>query len=109
MRVDRPRGTGPETFPRDGTQPVGLGDCQWREVQGQTRPLDLVLLAYRRLRSQLWPGRAKEGAYHRLMTIGEACQARIKEALRTTLSWAIEPVTRWEQLYEHIVAQLELA
>ena len=45
---------------------------------------------------------------HRLMTIGEACRAMLKETLRTTLSWAIEQVTRWEQPYEHVVAQLGL-
>jgi hypothetical protein len=37
--------------------------------------------------------RAKECAFHRLMTIGEACRAMTGEALRTTLSWAIEQVT----------------
>ena len=45
---------------------------------------------------------------HRLMTIGEACRAMLKETLRTTLSWAIEQITRWEQPYEHVVAQLGL-
>ena len=34
-------------------------------------------------------------AIHRLMTIGEACRAMLKETLRTTLSWAIEQITRW--------------
>ena len=48
------------------------------------------------------------GAIHRLTTIGEAFRAMIKEALRTTLSWAIEQVTRWEQPYEDVVAQLGL-
>jgi hypothetical protein len=32
-----------------------------------------------------------------------------KETLRTTLSWAIEQVTRWQQPYGHIIAQLGLA
>ena len=40
---------------------------------------------------------------HRLMTIGEACRAMLKETLRTTLSWAIEQIARWEQPYEHVV------
>ncbi len=109
VRVDRQRGTGTETVPRDGKRQLGLGDCQLREVQGQTRQMDLVMLAYSRLRGQPRQGRAKEWALHRLMTIGEACRAMAKEALRTTLSWAIEQVTRWEQPYEHVVAQLGLA
>jgi hypothetical protein len=44
-----------------------------------------------------------------LMTIGEACRAMAKETLRTTLSWAIEQVTRFERPYDHVVAQLGLA
>ena len=78
------------------------------EVPGQTRQMSLVRLAYRLLLSPLRQGRAKQWACHRLMTIGEAGQAMIKEALRTTLSWAIEQVTRWERPYEHVVAQLGL-
>ena len=42
------------------------------------------------------------------MTIGEACRAMAKEALRTTLAWAIEQVTERNQPYDHVVAQLGL-
>jgi hypothetical protein len=108
VRVYRHRWTGTETFHRDGNQQLGLGDCQLRDVQGQTRHMDLVMLAYSLLMSELKQGRAKEWAFHRLMTIGEACRAMTREALRTTLSWAIEQVTRWEQPYDHVVAQLGL-
>jgi hypothetical protein len=93
VRVYRHRGTGTETFHRDGKQQLGLGDCQLRDPQGQTRHMYLVMLAYSRLMGQLKQGRAKEWALHRLMTIGEACRAMVKEALRKTLSWAIEQVT----------------
>ncbi len=58
--------------------------------------------------SELKQGRAKEWAIHRLMTIGEACRAMTREALRTTLSWAIEQVTERNQPYGHVVAQLGL-
>ena len=85
-----------------------MGDCQLRDGQGQTRHMYLVMLAYSLLMSELRQGRAKEWALHRLMTIGEACRAMLKETLRTTLSWAIEQITRWEQPYEHVVAQLGL-
>ena len=88
------RWTGTETFHRDGKQQLGMGDCQLRDLQGQTRHMYLVVLAYSLLMGELKQGRAKEWALHRLMTIGEACRAMIKETLRTTLSWAIEQVTR---------------
>jgi hypothetical protein len=108
VRVYRRRWTGTETFHRDGKQQLGLGDCQLRDEQGQTRHVYLVMLAYSLLMSQLRQSRAKDWALHRLMTIGEACRAMAREALRTTLSWAIEQVTRWERPYEHVVAQLGL-
>jgi hypothetical protein len=108
VRVYRHRWTGTETVHQDGKQQLGLGDCQLRDLQGQTRPINLVMLAYSRLMGPWKQGRAKEGALHRLMTIGEACRAMAKEALRMTLSWAIEPSTRWEKPYDHVVAQLKL-
>jgi len=108
VRVYRHRWTGTETFHRDGKQQVGLGDCQLRDHQGQTRHIYLVMLAYSLLMGQLRQGRAKEWAFHRLMTIGEACRAMVKEALRTTLSWAIEQITRFEQPYARVVTQLGL-
>ena len=46
VRVYRHRWTGTETFHRDGKQQLGLGDCQLRDVQGQTRHMYLVMLAY---------------------------------------------------------------
>jgi hypothetical protein len=58
---------------------------------------------------ELKQGRAMEWALHRLITIGEACRAMTREALRTTLSRAIEQVTRWERPYEHVVARLGLS
>ena len=42
------------------------------------------------------------------MTIGEACRAMTREAMRTTLAWAIEQVTKWEKPYDHVVVQLGL-
>jgi DDE superfamily endonuclease len=106
VRVCRHRWTGTETFHRDGKQQLGLGDCQLRDDQGQTRHIYLVMLAYSLLMGQLRQGRAKEWALHRLMTIGEACRAMLKEALRTTLGWAIEQVTERGLSVERVVAQL---
>ena len=42
----RDRWTGTETFHRDGKQELGMGDCQLRDGQGQTRHMYLVMLAY---------------------------------------------------------------
>ncbi len=75
VRGYRQRWTGTETFHRDVKQQLGLGDCQLRDVPGQTRHMYLVMLAYSLPMGQLRQGRAKEWALHRLMTIGEACRA----------------------------------
>ena len=109
VRVYRHRWTGTETFHRDGKQQLGLGDCQLRDVQGQTRHMYLVMLAYSLLMSQLRQGRACEWALHRLTTIGEACRAMLRENLRTTLAWVIEQVTEKERPFDHVVAQLGLS
>ncbi len=77
-----------------------------RDFQGQTRHMYLVMLAYRLLMGQLRQGRAMEWALHRLMTIGEACRAMLRETLRTTLAWAIEQVTERGLAFERVVAQL---
>jgi hypothetical protein len=109
VRVYLQRWTGTETFHRDGKQQLGLGDCQLRDVQGQTRHMYLVMLAYSLLMSQLRQNRAREWALQKLMTIGEACRAMLRENLRTTLAWAIEQVTERERPFQHVVAQLRLA
>jgi uncharacterized protein YndB with AHSA1/START domain len=108
VRVYRHRWTGTETFHRDGKQQLGLGDCQLRDLKGQTRHIYLVMLAYSLLMVQLRQGRAREWALHRLMTVGEACRAMAKETLRTTLSWAIEQVTERGLSFERVVAQLRI-
>ena len=109
MRVYRDRWTGTETFHRDGKQQLGLGDCRLRDLQGQTRHMYLVMLAYSLLMGELKQGRAREWALHRLMTIGEACRAMLRENLRTTLAWVIEQVTEKERPFDHVVAQLGLS
>lgn len=108
VRVYRHRWTGTETFHRDGKQQLGLGDCQLRDAQGQTRHMYLVMLAYSLLMSQLRQGRAREWALQRLRTIGEACRAMLREDLRATLAWVIEQVTQKERPFNHVVAQLGL-
>jgi hypothetical protein len=109
VRVYRHRWTGTETFHRDGKQQLGLGDCQLRDPQGQTRHVYLVMLAYSLLVSQLRQNCAREWALHRLTTIGEACRAMLRENLRATLAWAIQQVTEMERPFDHVIAQLGLS
>jgi hypothetical protein len=108
VRVYRHRWTGTETFHRDGKQQLGLGDCQLRDPQGQTRHMYLVMLAYSLLVSQLRQNCAREWALHRLTTIGEACRAMLRENLRATLAWAIQQVTEMDRPFGHVIAQLGL-
>jgi hypothetical protein len=106
VRVYRHRWTGTETFHRDGKQQLGLGDCQLRDPQGQTRHMYLVMLAYSLLMSQLRQSCAREWALHRLTTIGEACRAMLRENLRATIAWVIEQVMEKERPFDHVIAQL---
>lgn len=93
LRVYRKRWTGTETFHRDGKQHLGMGDCQLRSGEGQTRHLYLVLLAHSLLVTAMRQGRACEWARTTLTTIGEACRAVLCDTLQRTISWAIERAT----------------
>jgi len=108
VRVYRHRWTGTETFHRDGKQQLGLGDCQLRTREGQTRHMYRVMLAYSLLMRQLRQGHAYEWAYQKLTTIGEACRAILRETLRTTLRWAIERVQVFAWDKDRVVAHLGL-
>jgi hypothetical protein len=108
VRVYRHRWTGTETFHRDGKQQLGMGDCQLRDDEGQTRHMHLVMLAYSRLMQQLQQGHAWEWAYQQLTTVGEACRAILRETLRQTLTWALEHVTLRAWSVERVIAHLKL-
>jgi hypothetical protein len=103
------RWTGTETFHRDGKQQLGMGDCQLRDGQGQTRHLYLVMLAYSLLMRQLRCLRSWEWASQWLTTIGQACRAIAAETLRSTLAWAIRLVTRHGQSPAQVFSHLGLA
>jgi len=103
------RWTGPETLPRDGKQHLGLGACQLRSGEGQTRHLYLVLLVHSLLMAHLRQGRARAWATETLTTIGEACRAVLRETLGKTISWAIERATLDGWQPERIKAHLQLA
>ena len=93
LRVYRKRWPGTETFPRDGKQHLGMGDCQLRSGEGQPRHLYLVLLAHRLRVTALRQGRACAWARVTLTTIGEACRAVLRDTLQRTITWAIDRVT----------------
>lgn len=108
VRVYRYRWTGTETFHRDGKQQLGMGDCQLRDGEGQTRHLYMVMLAYSLLVRQLQQGHAYEWAYRKLTTIGEACRAVLRETLRTTITWAIDRVALKAWNKECVITHLGL-
>ena len=82
--VYRYRWTGTETFHRDGKQLLGLGDCQVRTGEGQTRHVYLVSVAYSLLMRSLHQTHLYDWARRTLTTIGEACRAVKAETLAIT-------------------------
>lgn len=90
LRVYRKRWTGTETFHRDGKQELGLGDCQLRSGEGQTRHFYLVMMAHSLAVAEFGQGRARDWARVKLTTIGEACRAVMRETLGKTIEWAVE-------------------
>ncbi len=108
LKAYRSRWTGTETFHRDGKQELGMGACQLRSGQGQTRHMHLVMLAYTILMRELKSRRAKEWAFARLTTIGQACRAVANETLRDTLEWAIHEITINSQRTRDVIGKLGL-
>lgn len=108
LGVYRQRWTGTETFHRDGKQELGMGDCQLRDGQGQTRHMYLVMLAYSLLVRELRQPRAYDWAFQKLKTIGEACRAMLNESLRATLNWAMQHVQQPNISAEIVLTQLGL-
>jgi Transposase DDE domain len=107
LKTYRKRWTGTETFHRDGKQHLGMGDCQLRNGEGQTRHMYLVFLAYSALMAQLRHDRAQDWAHARLTTIGESCRAMFRETLGKTIAWVVEQARQGQSLSE-IKAHLAL-
>ncbi len=91
--VYRHRWTGTETFHRDGKQQLGLGDCQVRSGEGQTRHVYLVSTAYSLLMRSLGQSRVQDWARRTLTTIGEACRAVKAETLAHMIDWVVDKLT----------------
>jgi hypothetical protein len=106
LRVYRKRWTGTETFHRDGKQHLGMGDCQLRSGEGQTRHFYLVMLVHSLLVAKLRQGRVCEWALNMLTTIGEACRSIKRETLTKTISWVIDrfSLDGWskDKIYTHL-------
>jgi hypothetical protein len=107
--VYRDRWTGTETFHRDGKQELGMGDCQLRDGQGQTRHMYLVMMAYSLLTGQLKQARARDWALCKLTTIGEASRAMLRETMRDTLAWAVDQIVNRSRKHKEVLMQLGLA
>jgi hypothetical protein len=91
--VYRHRWTGTETLHRDGKQELGLGDCQVRHGEGQTRHVYRVSAAYSLLMRSLHQSRPQEWARTLLTTIGEACRAVKGELLGQLVAWIVDKLT----------------
>lgn len=91
--VYRYRWTGTATFHRDGKQPLGLGDCQVRNGEGQTRHMYLVSTAYSLLMRSRHQGRPQDWARQTLTTIGAACRAVKSETLSRLIDWVVTKLT----------------
>jgi len=86
----RGRWTGTETFHRDSKQELGLGDCQLRDGEGQTRHTYLVFLAYSLLMRELDKTSVSGWASVKLTTIGEGCRAMLRESVSAMIAWVVE-------------------
>ena len=108
LKTYRKRWTGTETFHRDGKQYLGMGDCQLRKGESQTRHMYLVMLAHSLLVAQMRQGRVCDWAQTVLTTIGQACRAVLRETMGKTITWAIDQATREGWTAEQVKAHLAL-
>jgi len=72
---------------------LGLGDCQVRSGEGQTRHVYLVSTAYSLLMRSLHQTRPQDWARKTLTTIGEACRAVKADTLGRMIDWIVDKLT----------------
>lgn len=104
----RRRWTGTETFHRDGKQHLGLGDCQLRSGEGQTRHTYLVFLAHSLLLPQMSGSRARDWSTALVSTVGDACRAVLRDTLAKTIRWVVDKVREHAWSSEKVCATLAL-
>ncbi|MFH0938616.1 MAG: hypothetical protein V1899_04955, partial [Planctomycetota bacterium] len=92
----------------DGKRHLGMGDCQIRSGEGQTRHMYLVILAHSLLVSKMRQGRSHEKALALASTIGEACRKILRETLGRTITWAVDRAVNHCWSHEKICAALAL-
>lgn len=105
----RYRWTGTETFHRDGKQLLGMGDCQLRDNQGQTRHMYLVFVAYSFAASELQLRCPENENTTQPMTVGEVCRLLTQQVFRDTLAWSIRQITKWGRSLEETLQMLRFA
>ncbi len=105
----RRRWTGTETFHRDGKQHLGLGDCQLRSGEGQTRHTYLVFLAYSLLLPHMSGNRVRDWSTALVSTVGDACRAVLRDTLARTIRWVVDKVREHAWPSEKVCATLALA
>ena len=76
---------------------VRMGDCWLRDGVSQTRHMYLDMLAHSLLMHQLRRSSTEESAFRRLITIGKACRAVLRETFRSTTEWAVQQAVHQEQ------------
>lgn len=103
----RGRWTGTETFHRDGKQELGLGDCQLRDGDGQTRHTYCVFLAHSLLVRELDKTSASGWAGVKLSTIGESCRALLRESVRGMIGWIVEQLESARSSGRSVVKRLD--
>jgi hypothetical protein len=108
LGVYRKRWTGTEAFHRDGKQQLGLGDCQLRNGEGQTRHMYLVFLAYSLLLPRVRGSRVRDWSNALASTIGEACRGVMRDTLGKTIRWALNKALTCAWSPDHICEALAL-
>ena len=107
--VYRNRWTGTETFHRDGKQLLGMGSCQLRDGQGQTRHMYLLFVAYSFLMSNTKTRCPESEDSPPPMTVGDVCRSIARQVFRDTLTWAIRQVTKGGRTVKQTLGILRFA
>jgi hypothetical protein len=107
LKTYRKRWTIPETFHRDGKQHLGMGACQLRSGESQTRHMYLVFLAYSALMGQLRHDRALLLGSRTPDDHRRVLSRYVPRNLGKTIAWVVEQVQQGQSMSQ-IKAHLAL-